>query len=415
MLAPQGESDEPPPIRLDQSLEKALAEAKSAKTFVFVALPEDWAGEGHGSLQGNFWYTKGLRRALAKARVVVGSPFKHTEHESGSDRDGNPMNHVCSRFGQMVCEQHREVEKQAVAKYFEGLDPAAKPAYLVLRGSDGAVVARRLGDATSGELTETIKAAAAAIESGDDPIVPAELLGKCLDGDAGVRIRALYSLASLEFAAADSARKKMLEEAKDERRRAEILLAMAECGSRCDVAVSMAHVESKNAEVRCAALRALGGSGHVAGVDPLVKAWAKAREDEEKKAVVRALGRCGRQSDAAKELLRKAAADTKIYVRANGYIALSEAFYNDAATAKLLKSKIESDGDARARGAAVFALVTLRNADTKDTIAFIRARKPKEKDAKVIEVMNAGVAYLEGSLNDDFHWPLEIFCGDPKR
>ncbi|MFN0208059.1 MAG: HEAT repeat domain-containing protein [Planctomycetota bacterium] len=406
---------EPPPLRYDQSLDTALAEAKAKNTFVLVALPEDWPGEGHGSLGGAFWYHKSLRKSAAKGRAVIGSPCKHSENESGSDRNGKAMERVCSRFGQMLCEQHREIEKQTIARFFDGLEPAARPAFLVIRASDGVVVARRLGDPAANELAETISAASSAIESGENPSVPAELLGKATDEDANVRNRSLRVLASLEFPSADAARKKLLEEAKDDARRAELLLAIAECGSKCEPSVIAPFTDSKNATVRAAAMRAFGGSGHVSGVEPLLKSWPKAREDEEKKAIVRALGRCGRQSEPARELLKKAASDTKTYVRANAMIAIGEALYADASAVKLLKSRAETDGDSKVRGAAVFALVNLRNAEPKDTIAFLRARKAKEKDAKVIEVMNSGVAFLDGSLNDELHWPLEIFCGDPKQ
>lgn len=402
---------EPPPLRFDQTLEAAISGAKADNSFVMIALPEDWPGEGHGSLSGGFWTHRGLRRAAEKGRLVVGSPCKHSETDGGTDRAGKPMDRVCSRFGQMLCEQHNNIEKETVARFFEGQDPPTRPLFLVIRGSDGTVVARRLGDPTANELAEILKTVSATLEK--DPVVPAELLGRVNDTDATVRLRSMRVVASLEFPAADAARKKLLEEAKDDARRAELLNAMAECGSRSLQEVALAHVESKNSAVRTAAIRALGGPGLASGADPLVKAWPKAKDDEDKKAIVRALGRCARGSEAGKDLIKRSLMDTKAYVRANAIVALAEAAYNDPAAVKLIKQKIETEGDAKARGAAVFAYVNLRGADPKEIINYLRGRKSKEKDAKVTEMMNNGISYLEGKLEELSHWPLEIFCGDP--
>lgn len=402
-----------PALRWDQSIDAALAAAKKDDGFVMIALPDDWPGEGHGGLSSAFWSHRGLLKAAAKGRAVVGSSCKHSENDNGSDRDGTPMDRVCSRFGQMLCEHHLEVEKQTIARFFEGQEPPVRPLFLFLRGSDGAVVARRLGDPTANELAELVKTVAASLDK--EPVVPSELLGKVNDTDPAVRARVMRVIASLEFAAADAARKKLLEDAKEDARRAELLNAMAECGSRALQEVALAQTESKNSAVRTAALRALGGPGIASGADPLVKFWPKARDDEDRKAVIRALGRCARQSEPGRDLLKRALNDTKAMVRANAAVALGEAAFGDPGTVKLLKQKIESDPDSKARGAAVYALIHLRNVDVKETVAWIRARRPKEKDARVGEIMNSGTKYLEGSFDESLQWALTVFCGDPAK
>ncbi|MBI3821016.1 MAG: HEAT repeat domain-containing protein [Planctomycetes bacterium] len=407
------QDEEPPPLLFDQSLEKALTVAKGDNAFVVVALPEDWPGEGHSYLSGAFWSHRALRRAASKGRMVIGSPCKHSENDTGSDREGKPMDRVCSRFGQMLCEHHNEIEKQVVARYFDGQEPPVRPLFLVLRGSDGAVLARRLGDPTANELAEIIKTVAASLDN--DPVVPSELLGRVNDKDSLTRLRSMRVIASLEFSAADAARKKLLQEAKDDGQRAELLNAMAECGSRALQDVAISQLESKNGAVRAAALRAIGGPGAAAGAEPLVKYWAKAHDDEEKKAIVRGLGRCGRSSETGKDLLKRSLNDTKPAVRANAAVALAESAYGDAATVKTLKAKVENDGDPKARGAAAYALVTMRGVDPKDLTTFFRARKSKEKDGKVIEILGCGAAWLEGTYNEDLHWALEVFCGDGAR
>lgn len=415
-LIPAPRQDDDGPLLLmsfDQTIDKALAEAKRKNSFVFVALPEDWAGEGRGALTGSFWLHKGLRRAAEKGRAVVGSPSRHSDTDSGTDRDGYPMEHVCSRFGQMLCEHHNNIEKEVVARYFEGQDPPVRPLFLVLRGKDGAVIGRRIGDATATDMAELLKTAQAICET--DAVVPSELLGRIDDSNEKTRTRAMRALASLEFEAADAARRKLLEEAKSDARRAELLNAMADCGARVSTEYLVSQLESKNASVRVAALRALGGPGTAAGVEPLLKAFPKARDDEERKAIVRSLGRCSRAAEAGRELLKRALNDAKSLVRANAAIGLAEAAWSDPATQKTLRAKIETDGEARVRGAAVFALITMRGIDTREMLTWLRARKPKEKDPKVVELISNGIAQLEGSQGDELRWPLEIFCGDAER
>jgi HEAT repeat protein len=412
----QGEDPaEAPPLRWDRSLDAALAQAKKANSWVLVALPPDYEGEGHGALSGAFWNFRGLRKAAAKGRAVVGSSYKHAEHEGGVDRDGNTLDKYCSRFGQLVCDQHREIEKQVVARYFDGLEPPTRPVFLVLRGSDGKVLARRLGDPTANELADLMRYVGSIIAAGDEPAVPSELLGKTSDADAETRSRALRVLAALEFPSADEARKKLLENAKDDNQRAEILVAIAEAGSRTLRDVAMAQLESKSLAVRSAAARALGGPGLADAVDPLIKAYGKARDDEERKWIVRALGRASRASETGKDMLKKAINDNKALIRANAAVALGEACGGDGAAIKLLKQHIEGDSDPKVRGAAVYALTMARAGDTKETISYLRARKPKEKDPKVVEMLNSGITYLDGTLENDLLWALQGFCGDPVK
>jgi hypothetical protein len=415
VLALAQSDDEPSMLRWDRSLDGALEKAKSSNSFVFIAFPDDFDGEGRDALLGAFWTHRGLRKAVAAGRAVVASPYKHVEHESGLDRDGGALERYCSRFGQLVCEQHREVEKQALSRYFEGVDPVTRPVFLVVRGSDGAVLARRVGDPTATELAETVQLVASIVKESGEPAVPSELLGRALDADEKTRSRALHVLASLEFPAADAARKKLLDDSKDDKHRAEILDAVADCGSRTFREVALAQLESKATIVRAAAARALGAPGKPDAVEPLVKSFTKAKDDDERKWIVRALGRCARASEPGRDMLRKAAADNRAIVRANACIALGEAGAGDAAVVKLLKQKAESDPDAKVRGAAAYALTTMRGVDSKDAIAFFRQRKPKEKDAKVIEMLNAGVTFLEGTHDGDLSWALQNFCGDSAR
>src|SRR5262245_4070488 len=224
--------DETLPLLWDRALDVALAEAKKKKSFVFVALPVDYDGEGSGGLGTSFWRSKGLREALSKGHGVVGSTHKHSELEAGYDRDGKAVARVCSRFGQLVCDQHREVEKQVIARYFNGVEPPARPVFLVLRGLDGAVLARRAGDVTAPELAQVVQSATLFVDASPDAAVPADLLGRTKDADAAVRARALRVLATLEFPTAEAARKALFDEAKDDARRAELLNAIADVGSR---------------------------------------------------------------------------------------------------------------------------------------------------------------------------------------
>lgn len=411
----QGDEEAAPALRWDRSLDAALAEAKRAKSFVLVVLPDDHEGEGHGALAGGFWWHKGLLKAAAGGRAVVGSPYKHIEHEGGRDRDGNTLERYCSRFGQLVCEQHREVEKQVVGRYFEGLEPAARPAFLILRGSDASVLARRVGDPTANELAETLRVTSTLVDGEGDPVVPSELLGRAQDSDKATRTRALRVLASLEFASADAARKKLLDDAKDDAARAELLLAIAECGSRTLRDVALSQLDSKSVPVRIAAARALGGPGLADGVDPLGKALAKARDDDERKWIVRSLGRPSRASESGKELLKKALADNKVLIRASAAVALGEACLGDPAIVKVLKQRGETDTDGKVRGACYYALATMRGADAKDVIAYLRQRKTKEKDPKASEFIAAAVNDLEGTLDGTLDWALHAFCGDPSE
>jgi hypothetical protein len=373
-----------------------------------VALPRDTDGAGRGALWGPFWNSAPLQRVLASGRFVVGSRCKHTETEEGSERQ-------CSRFGQVVCDQHREIEKQVVARWFDGNDPPLRPAFLVVRGNDGVVLARRLGEVAAAELADVIGAAALSAENAGDGVVPSEWLAKAGDPDAGARARALRILASLEGAGAEGALRKRYDEAKDDLARIEILGAVADAGARTLAASAIEALEAKAVAVRTAAARAVGGSASAAAVDPLLRALAKAREDDERRSIVRALGRCGRTSEAAKEALRKAVHDGRALQRANACVALAEAADADPLTQKLLRQRIETDSEARVRGAAAYALVSISGtADAKDLVTFLRARKAKEKDPKVAEMLASGVAMLDGSLAEPPAWALKVFCGDAK-
>lgn len=407
--------DEPPPLRWDSTLENALVAAKAETSIVFAAFPNDFDGEGNGSILGNPWTSVALRRAVSKGRALVASSHKHVEYESGTDRDGKPLERYCSRFGLLLCEQHREIEKKLLARYFDGADPGVRPMFLVLDGSTGTILARRLGDAPSSELAEMVSVAQSILKGGGEPVLPSELIGRAMGTDAAARARALRLLASFEFPAADASRRKLLSEAPDDKRREEILLAIAEIGGRGSRAEVLREIESKSLAVRIAAARALGAAGLADAVEPLAKAWARAREDEEKKWILRSLGRCARSSEVGREILRKAMTDLRVVVRANACIAMRDVGTGDATLLKVLRQRLESDAEARVRGAAIFALATMEGADPKELIPYLRQRKPKEKDPKVSELLSAAVAYLDGAIDTDLSWVYPAFAGDPVR
>jgi len=405
-----GADDDTPSLRLERTLDAALAGAQMANSFVAVVLPRDHDGEGYGLMSGPFWSNRALREAAAKGRVLVGSRCTHTELEASPDRDGKRIDHACSRFGQILCQQHRDAEKQVVAKYFAGRDPGVRPVFLLLRGSDGAPIARRVGEATVAEVTDMFVVAPAAATAGE---APKETVGKAGEKDDAVRRRALRLLATVETEPAEAALRGLYDAAKDDARRAEILDAIAQVGARRLRDRALAVLETGPPGLRAVAARAIASSGDEDSVAPLVKAFPKAKDDEERKAIVRALGRCGRGSDAARDALKKAASDTRPLVRANAVVALGQPGVGDASTLALLKQKLESDGEARVRGAAAYSLAMAENADAADLVPRFRARRAKEKDSRVSEMLGSGVAWLEGSAGeDDLAWPLVVFCGD---
>src|SRR4030095_1059024 len=119
-------------------------------------------------------------------------------------------------------------------------------------------------------------------------------------------------------------------------------------------------------------------------------------------------------SEPAKELLRKMTGDSRVYVRANAVVALADAAPDEPQTLTLLRQRAEKDSESRVRGAAVYALVTVRGADPKELLAFFKARRPKEKDPKVAELLSAAITSFEGTLEDPLDWPLTVFCGDSR-
>jgi HEAT repeat protein len=228
-----------------------------------------------------------------------------------------------------------------------------------------------------------------------------------------VRRPALRLLAALELEAAGEARRSLLAEAPDDARKAEILAATAEIGSSSLREPALACLESGSSTLRGAAARAIAAGGEPSAVEPLGKAWGKARDDGERCALVRALGRCGRGNERAREILRKAASDPRIWLRANAVVALAESSDGEPETLTLLKQRMASDPEARVRGAAAFALATARSNDLKEIGEVLRARKEKEKDARVLAMLAASAAFAEGNLEEDLDGRGNAFCSEP--
>ncbi len=409
-------ASEPPAVSWSTTLESALESARAQDSFVFVALPVDRNGEGDGVLRGPLWRDRSLREALAGGRSVVGSSSRHVESEAGHDREGRELPRFCSRWGAMLCEQHRENDKRVLATYFDGEEPAVRPVYLVLRGSDGAVLARQVGDAPPDELAEIVRAATMVSGEEASSAIPSELLGKVGDAHRSTRRQALRVLAALRSPAARAALERRFEDAaQDDAMRADIAEALASAGSPDLVASLVAHLEARSAELRGAAARALGASGSLEARAALVKALPKALGEEERGALVLAIGRTSRADDETVGLLRREAASSRAAVRASAVLALGAVGARRPETEALLRERAKSDAEARVRAAAIYALARWQEDARGETADYLASLRAKEKDPRLVQFLGDAVSFLGGRIEVPLAAALGTILGGSAR
>lgn len=396
-------------LRWERTLEEARIQAKRAGTFVFVSLPVDRPGHGRGQLRGSLWDDAELRETLAAGFCVAGSHHRHVEVESGLDAKGQELPRICTRFGQLVCDQHREIEKQVLARYFGGEEPAARPVFLVISPSDGALLARQVGETTPQILADIVRSAARAIDGDGLPTVPSELLGRATSENAAIRFDALRALAALTFPAADGMRRQFVEGAPNDAVRAEIFAAMFEAGNGSLFELARKALDSKEPILRTQAGRALAADGRPNAAEPILKRLAQPIAESERWIHLLSLGRVARGHGDAIAVLRRDATSSRPLIRSSALMALASAAPADEKSIMLFEQRMASDLDARVRGTAAVARVLAEpdaGGEESPLAEMLRKRSRAEKDQRVVDVLTACASFVGGNLEIDMRRPL---------
>jgi HEAT repeat protein len=406
-------------------LESALEKAKAEKLPLMIAFNMD--GEWANDSMVNEVYRDA--KVVGRSRKFLCLVASKDDHEAVKEGDRS----VCSRFGSVTCEEHKEVEKAARRLFLGGRTLVNAPQHVFVAPS-GLLLFRREWLISADGLATLM--ARALKEAEVDPGAVAESLPagsfdreKWLESarEKGIEKQRdrLERLVGLDHPDAQALLEDEFERTPGPGR-VEVLRAMGEPGYERALPFLQKVAAGRDGLLRRHAIVSLEivGSGKV--VDPLLEAAKRESDKAILKELLRALAKLGPSRKEVADLVYKRASDADARLRANALVAATD--LDDTARARELARKALGDKSPDVRACAVYSLGLIgeksdlprlakleeKESDFKVKVLFLGAKTLIESEGGKSPPQGYGIALLFFAGDDIPHdgtWPPPAWVG----
>ncbi len=391
-------------------LDGALEKAKAERLPLMIAFNMD--GEIANDLMVGEVYRD--PKVVGRSRKFLCLAASKDDHDSAKEGDRA----VCSRFGSLTCEEHKQVERDARRLFLGGRTMVNAPQHVFVAPS-GQLLSRRewqiSAEGLAGLMARVLKeaeidpgASATSLPSGE--FNREKWLESAREKGVERQRDRLETLVSLDHPDAQT-----LMEEEFERNpgpgRVEVLRAMGEPGYERGLPFLQKVAAGRDGVLRRHAIVSLELVGSEKAVDPLVEAAKRESDKGVLKELLRAIAKLAPSRKDVADLVHKRASDADARLRANVLVAATD--LDDTAKARELARKALADKSPDVRACAVYALGLVGE---KADLPRLAKLEEKESDFKV-KVLLLGAKTLietEGGKSPPQGYAIALlfFAGD---